>query len=294
MSNYYMYNGNFRDISKLKPLTFNKDGKALNTFKLEDLDSLTTTFNNEKEFIEALKNMPNYKGIVNEKAPIIIVHKALNELRCDEVIYNDKFLYRCAQEVRSRKKRGELEKGIRLYPTKDVLEFISRVKQYLMDSSSFSAIMNEFNDPHLRMIITDYVFALKNGIYTEDEKEFYDSSNRRLELELRKYKILRKFVIFEKKRNKLMSFNNQFDQIQNERDNSSEKYSLDDLIEEDNKFVRDMDSLACWYKEGGISAVLEHIDLDDLLSYSKADLDEIGLGYLKEEENGHDENQRIR
>ena len=299
MSNYYMYNGSFKDVSKLKPLTFNKGGKDLTAFKLEDLDSLTTTFRNEKEFKELLRSNSNYNDVVKENAPIIIVHQAAKRLWQDEVVYNDKFLYRCAQEVKTRKERGEKGEDIRLYATSDVVNFISRIKQYLLDPAGYSLIVNEFNDPHLRDIIEDFVPISKRAIYSLDEKEFYDSTNRRLESKLRTYSTLRKFVIFEKKYKKLMSYDEEYNKIRTNRDNDSlKKYSLNELINENElnyeNGLAEEDLLDYWYKNGGISAVMEHIDVDDLLSYSRERLDRIGLGHLKPEENSSDENKRVR
>jgi len=312
MANYYMYTYDLatirraRNNNQVKPLSFSVRKKEVrNKFTLEELDSITTLCPDEETLLVKLSKSKEYAPYINSDSKITIVHKSKGTLVSDDVVYNDKFLFRCAKEVRDRKDNGETETDIYLNATKEVNEFTSRMKNYLLNDDLFKLLMSDrkiSSNPHLRELMENYNYLMSYATLEPDQQKFLDEVEKKLDANLRKYKTLRKFVVWEKKYlNKEITPDVNYVQQEidlnkivpvkeKEHTNQQEikkivprkRYSLDDLLGENNNFGRDNDPLTYWYNEGGVAAVLNNMDLDDILSYSKEDLDSVGLGYLKE------------
>ena len=309
MANYYMYTCNLSKIKEgeVKPISLRIDGKLSHKFKLEELDCLTSLYPSEDALLTELAKSSQYQSMINSKSKITIVHKANKKLVSDDVIYDDKFLFRCAKEVRDRKKKGEKATDIYLTATKDVRDFVSKIKNYLLDAETNELILSDKSigsNPHLRELINNYVSMIKEPNLEITQIKWLQESEDKLNASLRKYSIMRKFIVWEKKyKNTEIKTDTTFVQreidveglskpieesnmiLNNKRIVPRKKYSLDELLDDN--------LLYYWYNQGGSAAVLQNMDLDDILQYSKTDLDAVGLGYLKNNSKEED-NEKLR
>lgn len=179
-------------VKECCPFSFNLDNKKTKTkFKIEELDTLTSTFKDEQSFlIELLKYGDKY---IKEtpKHPIIITHQAKEKIYRDEVIYNDKLIALSATELRRKKRNKQKDELVLLTPTTKLTDFIEYIKILALDPISRPYLLDP--DSLGNAITYSDKKALKKLV--KDDVTKYDSVNKQAKVVSRGIKsLLREYV----------------------------------------------------------------------------------------------------
>lgn len=204
---FYRNNGEIKNINRF---SFNIDGRRnVESFRIEQLDFLTSLYKNEKDFIDELcKYQGYYIDDPQNNKPITIatLNKKNLKIKNVPVIYNDKFINEITSEIRSKKLNRNKEKGkVILDNTEHLIDFVEYVKTLALNEISRKYLVNPRTSLvdeipiEDRYILKDFISGdkkLKNGmikrglrsILTEyvGYKSFYDKmvNNGYLTLEL--------------------------------------------------------------------------------------------------------------
>lgn len=332
-------------VKKCYPLAFNIDGRiGVEEFKIEELDMLTSSYEDEQEF---LNNLLRYGDTYIKESPknnIMITYQRGNILSSSPVIYNDRLIYLKANEIRKKKKETKekvlLEKDILL---SDFLSFIKRLarnkvsRRYLLSPDSLGdnvsytdkkalkklmkddvkKFLGEINgeaqykilEKGIKTLLMDYVeiYELlehnqKNGVSTLNLQEKLEKVEDEIALYFRKdYRNLRMMVAFENKYLEVLeksikkdsSISNRMlispllrevslqKEVRNgivERKVLEDYYmALDNPIPFKEPDFIDSEEVRTLLKEGGISAVMEHLDADQLYGTYLPDTEMLGI-----------------
>lgn len=347
----YLKNKGVSSVKKCYPLAFNIDGRiGVENFKIEELDMLTSLYEDEQEF---LSDLLKYGETYIKETPtnsIIITYQRGNILSSSSVIYNDQLIYEKAKEIRRKKKETKervlLEKDMLL---SDFIDFVKRLarnkisRRYLLSPDSLGddvsytdkkalkklvkddvrKFLGEVNgeaqykvlEKGIKTLLTDYVrkyeiveYNREKGISTLNVEKELEEVEKEIDLYFRKdYRNLRGMVAFENKYLEVLEKSIKRDdrianrivisplieevRLQKEVRNGEQDrrvlegyyMSLDNpVILKEPEFI-DSEVVRTLLKEGGIAAVMEHLDADQL--YGKYLSDTERLGIVKQKKN---------
>lgn len=174
---FYRNNGEIKNINRF---SFNIDGRRnVESFRIEQLDFLTSLYKNEKDFIDELCKYQGYcmKNIRGNK-PITITTLSKKNLKINDipVIYDDYFINKITSEIRIKKlKRAESKKNldkkykesnIILDNTEHLNDFVEYVKSLALNETSRKYLINPRMS--LREIPIDDRYILKDTL--KDDK----------------------------------------------------------------------------------------------------------------------------
>lgn len=159
-------------------------------FNLEDIDSITAQFKDEKDFLSWLgkSNLRSYP-----ECHVLITHR-YNGVREDSVIYDNSLLVSCAQEVQKKKAQGLDTSSIWLTPSSELVEFSKRVASYIKNPETRGDFLKLDVYPLLSMAIRKYASDCDLNRESYTSKCFGDIFNG-----CRRYSSLRKFIVLEEK-----------------------------------------------------------------------------------------------
>ncbi len=163
------------------------DGKA--EFALEDIDFITTGFENEAEFASSF-------GVLGESGTVsrehILMTHVYDGLKEDTIVYNSPLLRKCALEVKSKKKKGYLDNEIWLARSSELLDFVKRITGYIRDKKLSSKLLSLSLSPKLIQGISGYAKSCESRKDKDDKRNFEAIYSGCL-----KYSNLRKLIIWE-------------------------------------------------------------------------------------------------
>lgn len=163
------------------------DGKA--EFALEDIDFITTGFENEAEFASGF-------GVLGESGTVsrehILMTHVYDGLKEDTIVYNSPLLKKCALEVKSKKKKGYLDNEIWLARSSELLDFVKRITGYIRDKKLSSKLLSLSLSPKLIQGISGYAKSCESRKDKDDKRNFEAIYSGCL-----KYSNLRKLIIWE-------------------------------------------------------------------------------------------------
>lgn len=163
------------------------DGKA--EFALEDIDFITTGFENEAEFASCF-------GVLGESGTVsrehILMTHVYDGLKEDTIVYNSPLLKKCALEVKSKKKKGYLDNEIWLARSSELLDFVKRITGYIRDKKLSSKLLSLSLSPKLIQGISGYAKSCESRKDKDDKRNFEAIYSGCL-----KYSNLRKLIIWE-------------------------------------------------------------------------------------------------
>lgn len=341
----YLREKETRSVKKCCPLAFNIDGRiGVEEFKIEELDMLTSSYEDEQEFLGVLLKYGDTYIKESPKNNIMITYQRGNILSSSPVIYNDYLIYLKANEIRRKKKETKekvlLEEDILLG---DFISFIKRLarnkvsRRYLLSPDSLGddvsytdkkalkklmkddvkKFLGEVNgeaqykilEKGIRTLLTDYVEIHELLEYNQEQDIFAlkkDEKLEKVEKEIdfyfrRDYRNLRMMVAFENKYLEVLEKSIKKDSsIQNrmlisplieevrlqkevrngvqDRRMLEEYYMfLDNPIAPQEPDYIESEEVRRLLEEGGLSAVMEHLDADQLYRQYLPDTERLGI-----------------
>lgn len=163
------------------------DGKA--ELALEDIDFITTGFENEAEFASSFGVLGEFGTVSREHILMTHVYDGLKE---DTIVYNSPLLKKCALEVKSKKKKGYLDNEIWLARSSELLDFVKRITGYIRDKKLSSKLLSLSLSPKLIQGISGYAKSCESWKDKDDKRNFEAIYSGCL-----KYSNLRKLIIWE-------------------------------------------------------------------------------------------------
>lgn len=164
------------EIKNRQNFLFNIDGRVkVGSFRIEQLDFLTSLYKDEKSFIEELSK-DEYQGHYiedresNKPITITISNKKSFKIKNVPVIYNDKFITEITSEIRMKKlkKNGKNKKSdIILDSTEDLIDFVEYVKTLAMNEVSRKYLINPIK--RLKEVSIEDRYVLNNVIRDDIE-----------------------------------------------------------------------------------------------------------------------------
>lgn len=115
------------------PLIFKVNGIKKDKFSIKEIDSLICGFKDEKEFIEKLKSYGNNYINDNRVEKLLLTSNHNGYLHEKRILFNDKFLQKCAINNRKDKKIGY---------TEEVKQFISYIKNIALNDVTSNYLLN--------------------------------------------------------------------------------------------------------------------------------------------------------
>lgn len=348
----YLRNKETDDGKKCFPFAFNINGRiGVTKFKIEELDSLTSFFQNEQDFLAELLDYGDTYIKTSPKNHIIITYHKENIISSSPVIYNDRLIYFKSSEIRRKKKTTKekvlLEKDVLL---RDFIDFMKRLarnkvsRRYLLspdtlgDDVSYSdkkalkklvkddvrKYLGEVNgearyqmiEKGIRSLLKDYArshelleYQRKMGLSTLHVQQELEQVETEIELYFRRdYRNLRMMVAFENQYLEVLEKSIKHDDssvnrvllsplitevlLQKEVRNgvldrrALEEYymSLENpIVPEEPDFIK-YEEVRELLKEGGISAVMEQLDADQLYGIYLSDAERLGITKQKKRE----------
>lgn len=341
----YLKNKGNDDVKKYYPFAFNINGRiGVTKFKIEELDGLTSFFQDEQDFLAELLNYGDTYIKTSPKNHIIITYHKENIISSSPVIYNDRLIYFKASEIRRKKKTTKekvlLEKDVLL---KDFVDFMKRLarnkvsRMYLLspdtlgDDVSYSdkkalkklikddvrKYLGEVNgearyqmiEKGIRSLLKDYVRSYellehqqKMGISTLRVQQELEQVETEIELYFRRdYRNLRTMIAFENQYLEVLEKSIKYDdrlvnrmllsplitEVRLQKDvrngildrRALEEYymSLENpMIPKEPDFIKH-EEVRKLLEEGGISAVMEQLDADQLYGTYLSDTEKLGI-----------------
>lgn len=181
---------------QLKYIPF-KDSKGLSDkATLEQIDSVTSQFENEEKFLMFLRN-----SNLLEEAPdkVYIIYKANGETKKLDIIYNSLMIKSAALSVVKQKSQNAAE--IMIEKTLDINKFINKIKSYALNPESYRYIKSSKLFP--------YFIEKQIDAYLNVNKENYNTPTMQAEIKaasesieyyaLKDYKTFRTLFLWEQR-----------------------------------------------------------------------------------------------
>lgn len=266
------------DSGDEESLSFVIDGVRKTELTLDEIDSFICGFTDLDDLRRHLALFDEWHDIADKKGRLIIASRYEN-IDKYQVIYNNRFLQRCAMVIRNKRKNKEPEY---LDQNTEMRNYAERFVSYALDSEARKSLLeSNLLPPLVKQNINAYAISKVTG-NSVGVLECFD----RLFKNLMNYKTLRGIVIWESKflEEKNMSFVDDMDpelvsvyrQMLDDENERRRPLKSDVLTQIDS--MRD--------EEGNIDydRVYGEFDADEIYSRNKSDLQV--LGFLPKEEKG--------
>lgn len=218
----YLKDKDSKGVKKCYPLAFNINNRiGVDKFKIEEIDVLTSTFDDEQHFFsELLKFGDTYIKETPRNHPFITYHKK-DIISDSPVIYNDRLIYLKANEIRRKKEKG---KKVLLENDELLKDFISFIKwlarnpisrKYLLDSDSLDDSVSYTSKKALKRLVSD------------DVKKYLGEINGEAQ-----YKILRRGI-----RSLLATYVKDYELLEKGRENEASTLTIQEELEQTEKEI---------------------------------------------------------
>ncbi len=169
---YYLYLASYNDIVRYQhflkmdeakrqreksyydichPLKFKIKDQVKNSFKIEEIDSLTCCYKNEQDLIKKIKNkdISYLTRLEQNENHLTLVYKVDKRLEKSEIIYDDLLLFEQATNLRLKKNNSKPHQEILTDHTDRLNDFITYIISLAMNKTTKNFLLNPKNITYL-------------------------------------------------------------------------------------------------------------------------------------------------
>ena len=260
----------------------NKRNKKDKSLKLEkyEIDYLFSYFKDEEAFLKEIAKHPNSAKLTDlNRNRLLVTYTTDNKVKELPIVYNNRLLCLAAYQVKKKKESGLTLKKIKLNNIEELDNYIARIKDYIRDpkDNAYKQLSNKFKfDKNFSGAITSYHSMFQHESSISNSAEI-NACSRIIDDRLRDYDTLRKIILWENKykRKEQDPIEEEMKQEELESFTKEEELSYRKL----KKKLKDYegDKIYDFYNDGGPTAVIKNMDIDELNSYPKEVLEDVGI-----------------